>query len=351
MITTQLEQRLGFAPAFGVPLVVFLAGFGVLLLSRRSLVNIAPRGSVLLKAIKVLYKALQNGGSLAAAKASDSAGASNASDCGWDDAFVDSLASGLKACRLFVIYPIFWACWIQMMTNFISQAYTMETHGLPNDILISIDSLMVIILAPVLEHIVYPYLHMNGYAVTHLSRITLGFLVMGLAMAYTAYIQHLIYSSPPCFDKPRECLAGTTPNQVHIGLQVPSYLLVAIAEILIVPTGYEYTFSRAPAGMKSVIMAVFLSTVAIGAFLAAIISQWATNPLLVWMYTGLCALSFATGLLLWALPWFFQDSARVLVSVEGGHSQQSGDPSESSPLLQDHAPPSHEREYESLPGH
>ena len=221
------------------------------------------------------------------------------------------------------------------MTNFISQARTMETHGMPNDVSININTLAVICLVPLLEHVIYPCLRAKQLAMGHVSRIALGFGFLGLAMAYTAVVQHLIYASPPCFDKPlaRDCLDGRVPNRIHVGFQAPSYLLVAVAEILAVPTGYEYAFSRAPANMKSIIMALFLSTVAVGALLAMVVNQLAVDPLLTWMYMGLSAVSFLAGILLWALALYPKRAGRETSALTNETLAESSALSEASPLL------------------
>ena len=288
-------------------------------MSRRRFATKAPEGSVVWKAAKIIYVALRNRGSFAAAKSGHVAEFRVSGGHEWDDAFVDSLVSALSACRLFLVYPLFFMGHVQMQTNFVSQARTMETHGLPNDFLFNIGPITVICLVPLLEHIIYPYLRSKGFTVGHVPRITFGFLVLSVAMAYTAVVQQQIYSSPPCFDKPRagDCLGGDVPNQIHVALQTPSYLLVSIAEILAAPTGFEYAFSHAPTGMRSVVTALFLSTIAIGAMLAMALSQLAVDPLLVSMYACLSVVSFFTGVFLWVVFRYWRRSVQRKPISEG----------------------------------
>ena len=49
----------------------------------------------------------------------------------------------------------------------------------------------------------------------------------------------------------------------------------------------EYAFTKAPPSMKSFIMSLFLLTNAFGAMLGMLISPFARDPELVWMYSGL----------------------------------------------------------------
>ena len=107
LITTQVEQHLGFSSAFAVAMVVFFIGFSILSVSRSRLVNKAPEGSVFLSGIKITYIAFRNRGSFAAAKPSHSSGSRDSHTREWDDAFVDSLADAFSACQLFLVYPLF----------------------------------------------------------------------------------------------------------------------------------------------------------------------------------------------------------------------------------------------------
>ena len=68
--TTELEQHFGFSYAFALPMLVFFIGFGILFANRHKFSTRAPEGSVMFKAFKVMWIALQHHGNLDAAKAS-----------------------------------------------------------------------------------------------------------------------------------------------------------------------------------------------------------------------------------------------------------------------------------------
>lgn len=79
---------------------------------------------------------------------------------------------------------------------------------------------------------------------------------MSVAMAYSAVVQAIIYRSAPCYSHPLSCPAssgGHTPNHVHVLLQLPTFVIIALAEVFCWPTGSEYTYSHAPKSMKSVL--------------------------------------------------------------------------------------------------
>lgn len=106
-------------------------------------------------------------------------------------------------------------------------------------------------------------------------------------MAYAAITQHLIYAAGPCYNAPLACPAAddTTPNQIHVAVQVPAYFFIALSEIFASITGLEYAFTKAPPSMKSFVMSIFLLQTALGAALGIALAPTATDPKLVWMYS------------------------------------------------------------------
>ncbi|PGH06689.1 hypothetical protein AJ79_06473 [Helicocarpus griseus UAMH5409] len=302
--TTELELHADFWAAYLLPLCMFVVGFIILIVAKRQYVVRPPKGSVIVHAFKASWIALKNKGNLDAAKASRQAEFGGSNRLLWDDHFVDELKRALVACKVFIYFPIYWVCYFQMLTNFISQAGTMELHGIPNDIMQNIDPLTIIIFIPICDRIVYPLLRKCGIRFKPISRITMGFVFASLSMAYAAIVQHLIYKAPPCFNAPMACPAsedGKIPNKIHVAVQTPAYLLIGLSEIFASITGLEYAYTKAPSSMKSFVMALFLLTTAFGAALSSALSPTAKDPKLLWMYTGLAVASLIAGILFWLL--------------------------------------------------
>ena len=304
LVTTNVEQRFGFSAAFVIPLFAFFLGFGILLTTKKNYVTQEPQGSSIPNAFKVLWMGTLHNFNLEAAKPSYQAMHGNPkSTVRWDDVFVDEVRRALVACRAFAFFPFYFVCYIQLLTNFVSQAATMETHGIPNDIMTNIDPFTVIIFTWLLDRVAYPFLRKIGVHFWPITRITVAFLILSSAMAYAAVVQHVIYSSPPCFDHPRapDCMGGSVPNRVHVALQAPAYVLIAFSELFAVATGYEYAFTKAPSSMKSFVPALFMSTAAVGNFLGIAITPLTVDPKIVWMYAGLAVESFAVGVAFYLL--------------------------------------------------
>ncbi|KAI1909201.1 peptide transporter ptr2 [Ophidiomyces ophidiicola] len=318
--TTSLEKHIGFWAAYLLPAGVFLISFTVAVLGRSQYVVRPPKGSVIPQALRIIWIGIKNKGNLDAAKPSYRAiVGGRISPVPWDDHFVDEIKRTLVACKVFVYFPIYWVCYQQMLTNFISQAGTMELHGIPNDIMQNIDPLTIIIFIPICDRLLYPFLRKMGIPFKPVTRIATGFILASLSMAYAAIVQHLIYQSPPCYQFPKKCPAskdGKQGNHIHVAIQTPAYLFIGLSEIFASITGIEYAFTKAPASMKSFVTAVFLLTSAFGAALGIAISPTAKHPKLVWMYTGLSVASAIAGVIFWLLYHRYNETEEEMNSLE-----------------------------------
>ncbi|KAF2807669.1 MFS peptide transporter [Mytilinidion resinicola] len=307
--TTSLEKSVGFWSAYLLPLITFMVGFAVLISGRKEYVVHPPKGGVVTNCFKALWIGIMNKGNLDAAKPSCQGQFRRSYTTPWDDRFVDELKRAVVACKVFTFYPIYWLVYNQMMNNFISQAGQTQLHNIPNDIMQNIDPLTILLFIPLLDRLLYPLLRRLSIPFPPISRITAGFLLASLAMLYAAFVQHLIYTSPPCYSRPSACDAaklpagGFRPNEVHVAVQTPAYLLVGLSEIFASVTGLEYAYTKAPRSMKSFIMAVFLLTSAGGSLLGVLLAPSARDPWVGWMYAGLAVVCVGTGAVFW---WVFR---------------------------------------------
>ncbi|CAI6335066.1 unnamed protein product [Periconia digitata] len=305
--TTMLELHVGFWSAYLLTFLMFCVGFFVLLNGKDKYVIKPPQGGVISNCFKALWIAMQNRFDLDQAKPSFQARGGRRGGVPWDDAFIDELKASLVACKVCLFFPIYWVTYGQMMNNFVSQAGTMQLHGLPNDILPNIDPVTIIIMIPVLDRYVYPFIRTRLHIPFRpIARMTCGFLVSASGMAYAAVLQSRIYASGPCYENPSHCEAGKIgenrykPNNIHVAWQTPAYILIALSEILASVTGLELAYSKAPEGMKSFIMSLYLLTSAVGSALGILIAPFAKDPNLVWLYAGLaCAAGVTGGFFYW----------------------------------------------------
>jgi len=81
----------------------------------------------------------------------------------------------------------------QIINNLTSQAATMVTNGIPNDVINNLDPITLIIFIPICDMFVYPALRKKGINFTPIKRITAGFLTCSAAMVWATVVQHYIY--------------------------------------------------------------------------------------------------------------------------------------------------------------
>ncbi|KAK5816327.1 POT family-domain-containing protein [Linnemannia elongata] len=307
IITTNAEKYYAFWLAYLIPLIMFNGAVLALWFGKDKVVKTEPRGSVLIESFRVFSIALRNGRNLDAAKPSviQTRDPSEEATRGitWDDIFIDELRLTLKACSVFLFFPLYWVIYNQITTNLTSQAGTMLLYGIPNDVVNNIDPIVLIIFIPIFDKIIYPGFRRMGWELKPVVRISLGFFFCALAMAWTAIVQHKIYITGPNYECTL-CDENQTPNNVSIAWQILSYFFIAISEIFASITGLEFAFTNAPATMKSVVMAMFLFTNCVGALLGFAFLPLAKDPLLLYMYS---ALGVAALIISVVIYWLFRD--------------------------------------------
>lgn len=218
----------------------------------------------------------------------------------------------------------------------------MDLHGLPNDILPNIDPITIIMLIPIIDRLIYPFIRTQLHlAFGPITRITLGFVFASLAMLYAGTLQVIIYHIPPCYSSPLQCDDAKTesgtykPNNIHVAWQAPAYILVAISEVLASITGLELAYQKAPKNMKSFIMSLFLLTSAGGSILGMAIAPFARDPHLDWFYFGLGSIAALTSCIFWRVFRNVQISANQTDEYELLGKSDESDESDREEVLLD----------------
>jgi POT family proton-dependent oligopeptide transporter len=149
------ERYVGFYLSYLIPTVFFLLALPVLILCKKHYILRPPSGSVMGPAFKLLAKALGtrnlknwNDGKMWESVRPSALGANKPSWYNFDDAWVDEVARGFRACGVFFWVPIFWLAYRQMDSNLTQMCSTMALHGVPNDLLANLDPISIIILVP-----------------------------------------------------------------------------------------------------------------------------------------------------------------------------------------------------------
>lgn len=124
-----------------------------------------------------------------------------------------------------------------MSNNFISQAAAMDLGEppIPNDFIPSLAGIACVLFAPGVQGI-YALLARYRIIPSSILLITLGFLLCGATVAYASGVQHLIYTSGPCYDHPGACELSNGPNDISVWVQTPMYIVAALAGLIPITT-------------------------------------------------------------------------------------------------------------------
>lgn len=305
------ERYVGFYLSFMLPTLLFCFTLPLLYMCRNWYAHTAPEGSVLGPAVKLLllgtkkrfsinpvafYKNLHDGTFWNDVKPSR-LGASKPAWMTFDDAWVDEVSRGWKACSVFLWYPLYWITYNQLNNNLTSQASTMALHGVPNDVISNLDPFALIIFIPIFDMLVYPALRKAGIKFTPIKKITAGFFIGSMAMVWACVVQAYIYKKSEC----NEYASGDGCANVAISVwaQTGAYVLIAMSEIFASITSLEYGFSKAPKNMRSLVAAFALFMSAISAAIGEAFNPLSTDPLLVWNYGSMAVISFVGGVCFW----------------------------------------------------
>ena len=168
------------------------------------------------------------------------------------DEDVDGVKTVLRILVLFMLVTPFWSLFDQKASTWVLQGRNMV---LPDwswfksaAQMQALNPLLVMILIPFNNAVLYPLCNRIGLKVTPLRKMTLG-----IAFAGVSWIVIGIYQLQ--MDR------GSSMSVLH---QAWPYLLLTFGEVLVSATGLEFAYSQAPLKMKSVIMSFWTLSVTIG---------------------------------------------------------------------------------------
>ncbi|KAG7443566.1 peptide transporter PTR2A [Guyanagaster necrorhizus] len=344
---TYAEKYVGFWLAFTLPTVVFLLCPLVLWFGRNRYVRSPPTGSVLGTTMKLWLYAAKGRWSINPIKTYKNMTAPDfwenvkpsRQDPGkkpawmnFDDQWVDQVRRGFKACSVFLWYPIYWLTYNQLNSNLTSQAATMTTNGIPNDVLSNLDPFALIIFIPICDILIYPALRRGRVNFSALKKICAGFATGNLgaaAMIWSAVdevVQHYIYKTNPCGYSAATCeTRDGSPllSPLNVWIQTGSYVLIAFSEILASITGLEYAFTKAPTNMRSLVMSVYTFTNAFAAAIAEAFVSLSADPLLVWNYGVMATIAGIAGIFFWFAVRKLDAEEDKLNNIQEGHVEPS----------------------------
>jgi POT family proton-dependent oligopeptide transporter len=319
--TVFIEKKYGFAEAYGLTLGLMVVALVMLVAGKKWYVQVSHKDNLIVpQATKIVVCAVKNGFKMKCADP-EYQFERHQKLVSWTSTMVEELTRGLRGCRVLLTFVMFYVCFDQMQNNLISQAGQMDTQGTPNDLLPALNQVGCIVMGPLIQMGLYPFLHRRRIYIGPVMRITIGFGFMALAMLYATVVQHAIYSSPPCAESPELCsdLDVGIQGRPNVWLQAPIYFLISTGEIFAYVTGLEYAYDHSPKDMKVIVQAISLLVAGIGSIVALALTPVVHDPNLVIFYASLTAGMAVTTIIFWLV---FRNYDRTQSNGEQQHSSE-----------------------------
>lgn len=153
----------------------------------------------------------------------------------------------LRLLGVYLFVGIFWTAWRGAADAWPRQAERMDLRLfdfelLPQQIGMA-NIVFILLLVPLLFYVIYP-LAQRLVAVTPLRKVAAGLFVAALSFVVAAGVQHAIDG-------------GATPS---VGWQLLAWALLTAAEVMVIVTALELSYTWAPPRIKSVVIAIWLLT-------------------------------------------------------------------------------------------
>ncbi|MEO6064803.1 MAG: oligopeptide:H+ symporter [Lysobacterales bacterium] len=162
---------------------------------------------------------------------------------------IDGVRAVLRILIVFALVTPFWSLFDQKASTWVLQGDLMsKPNWFQPAQMQALNPLLVMLLIPFNNLVLYPFLRRRGFEPTALKRMGTGIAFAGLAWIAAGAIQ----------------LAIDGGDAVSIVWQVLPYILLTMGEVWVSATGLEFAYSQAPPSMKGVIMSFWLLSVTYG---------------------------------------------------------------------------------------
>lgn len=178
------------------------------------------------------------------------------------DEAVEGVRSVLRVLVLFFLVTPFWSLFDQKASTWVLQADAMtKPSWFQSSQMQALNPLLVMLLIPFNNLVLYPALRRWGWEPTALRRMTIGLAFAGLSWIAVGGMQVLLDQK----------------NALTIVWQVLPYALLTFGEVLVSATGLEFAYSQAPPAMKGTLMSFWNLSVTIGNLWVLVVNAGVKN--------------------------------------------------------------------------
>ena len=165
-----------------------------------------------------------------------------------------------KLIPLVLFVGMFWCLFDQTASRLVFQAERMDRNIFGLEVLPSqiqaANPFLILVLIPVFTFFIYPQSE-KIIKLTPLRKIGAGLFLMAVSFVVVSLSQEAI-------DR------GETP---HVGWQILAYVILTSGEVMVSIVALEFFYTQAPKKMKSLMMAIFLTSVSVGNSFTAIVNH------------------------------------------------------------------------------
>ncbi|KAJ1333232.1 putative peptide transporter [Microdochium nivale] len=334
--TTYLAKLVGYWAAYLIPTILYLMLPPLLWFLNKRLIKQPPGGSDLGNVFKVLGDALARGGWMRIgrkgfwdhARPSVLVAAGSTRTFGYDDDFVNDVRRTFQACGIFLFQPVW-----QINDGALGAAAnaltaSMQTEGLPNDLLDNLNSVTVVITVPLMNHVIYPFLRRRGIRWGPISRMFFGFMLGTIGSVGYSVLQYYVYKTSPCGYNATTC-AKIVPKGENSLSSVPYTLyaipvvITAASEVFVNVTAYGIAYSRSPKNMKGLVASLNLFMTAISAAIGLGTSYVIQDPYLIYAFAAPTIVGFILAIVFWFTFKHINDEEFVLNTDFGDMKRDS----------------------------
>ena len=178
------------------------------------------------------------------------------------DEAVEGVRAVLRVLVLFALVTPFWSLFDQKASTWVLQGNAMtKPDWFQSSQMQALNPLLVMLLIPFNNLVLYPALKRLGCEMTALRRMTAGIAFSGLAWIAVGLMQVMLDGG----------------SALTITWQVLPYALLTLGEVLVSATGLEFAYSQAPAAMKGALMSFWNLSVTIGNLWVLVVNAGVKN--------------------------------------------------------------------------
>uniref|UniRef100_A0A8C5FE00 Solute carrier family 15 member 2 n=1 Tax=Gadus morhua TaxID=8049 RepID=A0A8C5FE00_GADMO len=288
-----------YALAFGVPAVLMVAALVVFISGSGMYKKVPPEGNILMDVCKCIGFAIKN------RFRSSKHDVKRKHWLDWAEEkyskrLIQEIKMVLRVLTLYLPLPMFWALFDQQGSRWTLQATRMNM------------AMVRVYLSAIRVSIVYGLLETMIMTITlwrvilieidiwPLRKMACGMIFAAIAFGLAAFVEInvVVRIQSWTFLEGENIVAArfedVMANNVNIAWQIPQYVLITVGEVMFSVTGLEFSYSQAPANMKSVLQAGWLLTVAFGNVIVLIVAegggleQWAEFVLFACLLVAVC---------------------------------------------------------------